>query len=360
MTKARKTNLFFLGLLVFYLLVCNFILPLIPNRYVNVNSLGVLSQTLILFPGMIYAFSDHGRVLNQIRVKRLGIENIFLIMVFALLLVPLMAFVNSFSMLFAKNHMATHLNSMSSNPFWLNLLLIAVLPAFVEEFTFRGIIYTGYRNSTMKRAILASAVIFGTFHMNVNQFCYAAVMGVFFSLLYEATGSIFASMTAHFTLNANTLVLQAIADATTKYIRTKAESDPDYEKLAEELTNSETQTTIADYSLAEKIATLRSLLVIAAVTTTLAILLLIFISKRFHRKEHFSRVLSSLTGNDRNQNLNNGYENISIHMQNNEKNNGVNNGYNHQMGYNGSPEYGGKIVDAVFITGIVLCIFCML
>lgn len=366
MTKARKTNLFFLGVLAFYLLVCTCILPIIPNRYLNESSLTVLSQGLILFPGVVYVIANNGKPLNEIGIKRLGAGNVFLIMIYALLLVPLISFVNSFSMLFAKNYIVGHLDSMSSNPFWLNLIIVAVMPAFVEEFTFRGIIYTGYRNSTIKKAVAGSAVLFGAFHMNVNQFCYAVVMGIFFALLYEATGSIYASMVAHFTFNANTLVLEEITNASLNYIKKMAETDPEYEKLAEELINSESQSSITDYSLAEKIATLRSLFIVAIITTALAVLLLVFIAKRCNRKEHLSRVLSALSGSSRKEvatqnNEATGFDNrVLSNQEYQKKKDHDKEGYYIKQGYNGSEEYGGKIADKVFIIGIILCVCCML
>ena len=82
MTKARKTNLFFLGVLAFYLLVCTCILPIIPNRYLNESSLTVLSQGLILFPGVVYVIANNGKPLNEIGIKRLGAGNVFLIMIY--------------------------------------------------------------------------------------------------------------------------------------------------------------------------------------------------------------------------------------------------------------------------------------
>ena len=44
-------------------------------------------------------------------------------------------------------------------------------------------------------------------HMNLNQFIYAFALGVYLAFLVEATGSIFSSMVAHFTLNATSVVM---------------------------------------------------------------------------------------------------------------------------------------------------------
>ena len=60
-------------------------------------------------------------------------------------------------------------------------------------------------------AILGSALAFGLMHMNFNQFCYAFVAGIALGILLEATGSIFATMTAHFVINGWSTALMAVS-----------------------------------------------------------------------------------------------------------------------------------------------------
>lgn len=59
----------------------------------------------------------------------------------------------------------------------------------------------------MLPAVVLSAFLFGCMHMNLNQFMYAFALGAYLALLVEATGSIFSSMLAHFTLNATSTVM---------------------------------------------------------------------------------------------------------------------------------------------------------
>ena len=83
-------------------------------------------------------------------------------------------------------------------PFVVQLLIIAVLPACVEEFVFRGLIYHSYRKNGILGAAVLSGLVFGLMHLNINQLSYAAVMGIIFALLVEATGSMYSSMLAHY------------------------------------------------------------------------------------------------------------------------------------------------------------------
>ncbi len=96
---------------------------------------------------------------------------------------------------------------MQGQSFFLSLLFTAVLPACVEEFLFRGVLFSTYKKSRMLPAIFLSGFLFGCMHMNLNQFIYAFALGVYLAFLVEATGSIFSSMVAHFTLNATSVVM---------------------------------------------------------------------------------------------------------------------------------------------------------
>ncbi|MBQ9699969.1 MAG: CPBP family intramembrane metalloprotease [Lachnospiraceae bacterium] len=95
----------------------------------------------------------------------------------------------------------------NENSVIINLIIIALIPAIVEEFIFRGVIFNSYKKRNPFGAVLLSAFLFGLVHMNVNQFSYAFVIGVIFALLTYATGSIIPSIIAHFVINGNSVVM---------------------------------------------------------------------------------------------------------------------------------------------------------
>lgn len=120
---------------------------------------------------------------------------------------PLIVVLNAISMLFSNSGTASVAELMQGQNLVLNLLFMAVLPACVEEFMFRGVLFQTYRKSKMLPAIFLSSFMFGCMHMNLNQFIYAFALGVYLAFLVEATGSVFSSMLAHFTLNATSTVM---------------------------------------------------------------------------------------------------------------------------------------------------------
>ena len=65
----------------------------------------------------------------------------------------------------------------------------------------------GYKGLGAKKAIILVGVIFGLMHLNIEQFFYASVIGMFLTLLVYLSGSIIPSMIVHFMNNAMGLYL---------------------------------------------------------------------------------------------------------------------------------------------------------
>ena len=122
-------------------------------------------------------------------------------------LVPLVLLINVISSVFATNYLNSSTTEISQYPFIIQLLLMAFLPTIAEEFVFRGLFYHSYRKNGILGAAILSGVIFGAIHLNINQFCYACVMGMVFALMVEITGSMFSSMLAHFAVNSYSIIM---------------------------------------------------------------------------------------------------------------------------------------------------------
>jgi len=82
------------------------------------------------------------------------------------------------------------------------LVCLGVIVPILEEMLFRGVIYRRMRiNTTVMRAILNSALLFGLYHGNMVQFLYGFVCGLLLAYLYEKYGSIWAPIMAHMCMN---------------------------------------------------------------------------------------------------------------------------------------------------------------
>ena len=202
--EVKKINCFMPVLIVSYVFLSSLVSLLMV---VAINQLGihipgwvsyVISEAVIIVIGLIYI------AVMGISIKRDMQYHMVL-------------FINNVSMLFSKNYLEAASQTLLTYPFVVQIILMAVIPALVEEFIFRGLFYGTYRKCGVLKGALMSGLVFGLFHLNINQFCYAFVIGVVFAFLVEATGSIWSSVLAHFAINTYSITIIQLLKITGTY-----------------------------------------------------------------------------------------------------------------------------------------------
>jgi len=89
----------------------------------------------------------------------------------------------------------------------INLFIMAVLPAFGEEFIFRGILMKWFSKSmNIHLAIIISAFLFSAIHIQFLGFFARFFMGLILGYLFYWSGSLWASILFHFLNNAMAVV----------------------------------------------------------------------------------------------------------------------------------------------------------
>ena len=89
-----------------------------------------------------------------------------------------------------------------------SLFLFALTPAICEELLFRGLILRGLlTRAAPATAIVACAMMFGLFHINIYRLLPTALLGVMLSFLAWRGGSLWPAVLAHFVNNAILIVL---------------------------------------------------------------------------------------------------------------------------------------------------------
>ena len=151
--------------------------------HLSVTQLNVAGEFIFMFPVILYMVFKRIRPKEWIPFQTIRISTVLMSALAAFLLLPLITFINAFSMLFATNYVSETGALLMGNPLWVNLMVMAVIPAVVEELIYRGIFYHAYREKGVILGTLASAVVFGLAHRNLNQFFYAAVLGLAFCML---------------------------------------------------------------------------------------------------------------------------------------------------------------------------------
>lgn len=169
----------------------------------------LIVQLFVLLPAFIYMIiiaKDHNPF-HFMRFRKFHLGSAFLIPLYMLALLPVNGVLNAVSMLFFRNEIGDTATDVIGGNLVIGLLMMAVLPAFVEESTFRGAVYRSFRGAHPVRAIIFTGFAFGAMHMNFNQFFYATFLGIAMGFLLEATGSIVSTMILHFCFNANSVIL---------------------------------------------------------------------------------------------------------------------------------------------------------
>ena len=105
--------------------------------------------------------------------------------------------------LFGLKNSVSMTNDSLLNPFQTILYMFAVsaVPAFAEEFAFRGIVMGRLKKYGKCFAVIASSVMFGAMHGNTTQIVFAFILGLVFGFVDMIADSILPSIIIHFINN---------------------------------------------------------------------------------------------------------------------------------------------------------------
>ena len=99
---------------------------------------------------------------------------------------------------------------MSDTDLILEFITVALVPAFCEEFLFRGVVLSTLMPYGKSTAVVVSAVCFGLMHGNFHQFLYTTVAGLILGAVYVVTDSIWPSTIIHMINNALSILQIAL------------------------------------------------------------------------------------------------------------------------------------------------------
>jgi hypothetical protein len=88
-----------------------------------------------------------------------------------------------------------------TSAFLVYFVQIAIAPAFLEEFMFRGVVLQSLRKYGDGFAIFISALLFGLMHGNFMQIPYAFIIGLIIGYFVVKTGSLWIGIFIHFCNN---------------------------------------------------------------------------------------------------------------------------------------------------------------
>ncbi len=217
MEKSKSYNF---AILTYFLIVICFVLLRLLSSFGLLSFLGgagdfvftAVVQIGLLFCGSIFLFSAFKKqrpkhTFSQFGVRKVSWKVIWLSVALGVVVFFLNTFVsatfNGLIELFGYEHSSgTPITSYSFGSLVLNLIFTALLPGICEEIAHRGMLLRSLTPMGAWKAILLSSLLFGLLHLNIEQFFYATIIGIFLGVLTMMSNSIVPAMIVHFMNNA--------------------------------------------------------------------------------------------------------------------------------------------------------------
>lgn len=168
----------------------------------------IISEVTILIPGLIWMLIHKASFKEDLGFKKIKVSTALMTILLVYLMSPLINLVNLVSQLFTENEVLSMTDDMINGNTFALVMIIGFFGPFCEEFIFRGIIGQGMKKTgSVLATAIVSGLFFGLMHMNLNQFCYAFVLGIIFQIVNHASGSIYTSIIMHMVFNTRNVIL---------------------------------------------------------------------------------------------------------------------------------------------------------
>lgn len=112
------------------------------------------------------------------------------------------------------NMMNAYMNMPSLGAFIRAFIVMAIIPAFGEEFFFRGIFmrFAKKRSRNMIWPVIITAAVFSYSHTNIYGYASIFLAGILLAVIYNLTGSLWCSIIAHMFFNGFQVILSYLGN----------------------------------------------------------------------------------------------------------------------------------------------------
>ncbi|MFI3230858.1 MAG: type II CAAX endopeptidase family protein [bacterium] len=208
----KIANNYMLATLLCIIFIAPSIIKLFLNYTTSIWLLQILgSITYLTIPLLIFVHLGVVDLNIDIPLKKLSFKNIILIILISITMQPLLSFIASITNIFNEDVVSEVIFEFYKIPYWQSLLAVAVAPALIEEFIFRGIILSKYNKAGLFGSVLISSLYFGIIHLTISQLFYAIIGGIILGFLVKITDSIWAGILGHFVLNGTQITMAYIS-----------------------------------------------------------------------------------------------------------------------------------------------------
>jgi len=178
-------------------------LPLLPREY--------LFNGMLVFTVLVFAILDIRGFLQLFRITfhyRPILLIIFIAPVLALCVNYAANFLNNLAGYKSEDYYISYQNN-TSNVYLYGIIFISLMPGFIEEFLFRGILFNHLlRLTSPKSTILVSSILFSFIHFSIFSLLWLFPIGLFLGYLRFRFRTIWYSIFFHVSYNASIYLLE--------------------------------------------------------------------------------------------------------------------------------------------------------
>lgn len=186
----------------------------VPNFYMYIIS----AVTAAFIPGLFYLLLSRKSLSDTVKTEYVRQGELWQIVFIGMAVAMVANYVSSivdsnFSFWGLENNIDFSENASTYEEIILYFVSTAVVPAFAEEFAFRGILMGSLRKYGDTFAIIASSLMFGAMHGNISQIPFAFILGLILAYVDCKTNSIIPSIIIHFLNNAYAVTLDVLQNS---------------------------------------------------------------------------------------------------------------------------------------------------
>ncbi len=170
------------------------------------SGLLITEYIILLIPNLIYLKLMGFSLKKVLRLNKISLKQIKYVVFITIFSYPIAVFFNFIMTFFLTSFGKTLAEPipMADTPsmYFISLFVIALAPGICEEVMFRGTIMSAYGNLGKRRAITYSAILFGIFHLNLQNLLGPIFLGIILGITVYKTNSLYASIIGHTLSNA--------------------------------------------------------------------------------------------------------------------------------------------------------------
>jgi len=204
----KRTNYLILAVVLIYLVFQLLFQVLFGNLWIDNNLyilLAFFQLVVILLPALVFMHLTRLSGAVVLKLKPITILEALLVIMMTVASSLVASVLNTF-IIFLLEKIGTvtadNIPAPASIPeLWIQVFVIALLPAICEEIFFRGVILGSFESLGLRAAIIVSSFYFALFHFDIRNLLGPFFLGILFAWFCCRTGSILPGILAHFTNN---------------------------------------------------------------------------------------------------------------------------------------------------------------